>query len=200
MRGAKGVQPELRAPPRGKNRGNLPATLLTFSDKIAVATKFVPEIKTGFPMIRLTLLLLAGLFATLQIGGRDGGAQRLGLIQAAEDAAELSARQAIPDPVAPAPDAAPVTVAFTPSPRVITPAPPAASAEIAVQADIRYVTGRAVNVRGGPSTRTEVVGKLQRGDAVTVAFVDDTGWARIRVEGDGVDGYMALSFLSEVAP
>lgn len=65
---------------------------------------------------------------------------------------------------------------------------------------VMYVTGRAVNVRNGPSTRTEVVDRLLRGDEVSVVWVEQNGWARIRVEGDGVDGYMALGLLSETPP
>jgi uncharacterized protein YgiM (DUF1202 family) len=60
-----------------------------------------------------------------------------------------------------------------------------------------YVSGRSVNVRGGPSTREAVVGRLTRGEAVTVVWVEDNGWARIRVEGDGIDGYMAMDFLTD---
>jgi uncharacterized protein YgiM (DUF1202 family) len=56
-----------------------------------------------------------------------------------------------------------------------------------------------VNVRGGPSTQDAVVGRLTRGEAVMVVWVEDNGWARIRVEGDGIDGYMAMDFLTDTA-
>ena len=150
-------------------------------------------------MIRLTLLLLAGLFATLQIGGRDGGQMRLGLIEGEKEAAVIAAAK----PAAkPAPVVQTVEVAFTPSPRVVVPVIEPAVQMVApsVATDVRYVSGRSVNVRSGPSTRDDVVDRLVRGDAVTVVSVEDNGWARIRVEGDGIDGYMSLDYLAETAP
>lgn len=62
--------------------------------------------------------------------------------------------------------------------------------------DVYYVKGRGVNVRARPSSRSAVVGKLGRGEAVTVVWVEPNGWARIRIEGDGIEGYMAKDFLA----
>ena len=62
--------------------------------------------------------------------------------------------------------------------------------------DVYYVKGRGVNVRSHPSSRSAVVGKLGRGEAVTVVWVEPNGWARIRIEGDGIEGYMAKDFLA----
>lgn len=62
--------------------------------------------------------------------------------------------------------------------------------------DVYYVKGRGVNVRSGPSSRSSVVGKLGRGEAVTVVWIEANGWARIRIEGDGIEGYMAKDFLT----
>lgn len=109
------------------------------------------------------------------------------------------------------PDAAIVNVAFAPNPvlmseagpQALAAAEPAAPAGVApgdVLTRLMYVAGRSVNVRGGPSTRNPVVGKLGRGDAVSVVWVEANGWARIRVEGDGVDGYMSLDFLRDAPP
>lgn len=61
---------------------------------------------------------------------------------------------------------------------------------------IWYVTGASVNVRQGPSTTTSVVGKLTGGEAVTVVAMEATGWARILIEGDGIEGYVAARFLT----
>jgi len=160
-------------------------------------------------MIRLLLLLCAGIFVTLQIAGEDRGQLRFGLQEAAE--AERLA-QSLPvaatpragaDQVAPpAPDTADVVtqVAFTPQRPVVTPvaAPetPAQPAAVAPDA-VKYVTGRSVNVRSGPSTADGVVGKLTRGEAVTVVWIEENGWARIRLEGDGLDGYMSMDFLAD---
>ena len=170
-------------------------------------------------MIRLTLLLLVGLFATLQIEGRDTGQMRFGLIEAEKDA-EILAKAAAAKPVNKAPvetvaignaatpiDRVPqdVEVAFATTPRVIAPAATETASATPQPAaekpgDVRYVTGGSVNVRGGPSTRDGVIEKLSRGDAVTVVWVEDNGWARIRIEGDGIDGYIAVNFLTDVAP
>lgn len=64
-------------------------------------------------------------------------------------------------------------------------------------ADIRVVTARAVNVRGGPSTNFDVVGGLLQGDEVLVVEPASDGWARVRIEGDGIEGYVATRFLAE---
>ncbi len=165
-------------------------------------------------MIRWTVFLCLSLFLALQIGGEDRGQKRLGLIQGEEDArldAERAARvEKLPPPVLPA--ASPVSVTFASAKPLIAPPveprPAPAEAEvIAVSAgtaedvgQVMYVSGRTVNVRSGPSTRKPVVGKLTRGEAVSVVWVEDNGWARIRVEGDGVDGYMSADFLTETQP
>ena len=151
-------------------------------------------------MIRLVLLLSAGLFLTLQFAGRDGGKMRFGLIEAEKDAALLAAAE--PEVVSQSTTTPQtVEVAFTPSARVVaTVAEPAVQAAATPAGDLRYVSGRSVNVRSGPSTNDAVVDKVSRGDAVTVVSVEDNGWARIRVEGDGIDGYMSTDFLTEIAP
>lgn len=178
-------------------------------------------------MLRWTLLLCIGLYLTLSIGGEDRGQQRLGLLEAERDAERATARAAAgsdaqvtagQDRTEPS-----VDLAFAPRTALITPPAhvQAAVAEAVSQAlsdtqaaltpiagsqpetapgRVMYVTGRAVNVRNGPSTRTEVVDRLLRGDEVSVVWVEQNGWARIRVEGDGVDGYMALGLLSETPP
>ena len=171
-------------------------------------------------MIRLTLLLLAGMFATLQIGGRDNGQMRFGLVEAEKEAAlarsiavSTDAAQTVAqnDNILPAEPvvigtATPVVeVAFAPA-KVVAPAETdAATTKTAARkterlGEIRYVSGRSVNVRSGPSTRDTVVDKLARGDEVSVVWVEDNGWARIRIEGDGIEGYMSADFLTENAP
>lgn len=66
--------------------------------------------------------------------------------------------------------------------------------------DVWYVTANSVNVREGPSTETSIVDKLTRGEAVTVAFEPGSEWARVSIEGDGMEGYVALRFLAPEAP
>ncbi|RAZ81976.1 SH3 domain-containing protein [Cereibacter johrii] len=62
--------------------------------------------------------------------------------------------------------------------------------------EVRHVTADAVNVRSGPSTAYPVVGRVLRGDAVLVDGPQEGSWAPIRIEGDGVAGYMAARFLA----
>ncbi len=64
---------------------------------------------------------------------------------------------------------------------------------------IMYVSGSSVNVRGGPSAESEALTKLARGEAVLVLPSDTPGWSMIRIEGDGVEGYVASRFLTESA-
>ncbi|GAB1361666.1 SH3 domain-containing protein [Rhodobacter sp.] len=82
---------------------------------------------------------------------------------------------------------------------VDTPAPAAAPAA-AASGDIWYVTAGSVNVRQGPSTDAAVVDKLSRGEAVSVSFEEGSEWAHVRIEGDGLEGYVALRFLSPTTP
>lgn len=89
----------------------------------------------------------------------------------------------------PAPDAVVTNVAAVP-----TASPePALSPE--TEGGVWLVTAEAVNVREGPSTAEPVLDRLQRDEAVTVMWTDDTGWARIRIEGDGVEGYVFADYL-----
>ncbi|MFN4155509.1 MAG: SH3 domain-containing protein [Paracoccaceae bacterium] len=169
-------------------------------------------------MIRLLLLLCAGIFVTLQIGGQDRGQMRFGLI-GAEPAPVRIAPTTVESPAPPLAESAPlqaaggvqaaggiVPVVFAPAQPLIT---PVAQTQTVVRVegvtfsandDVRYVTGRSVNVRSGPSTQDAVVGRLSRGEAVRVVSVEDSGWARVRIEGDGIDGFMSLSFLADAAP
>ena len=82
----------------------------------------------------------------------------------------------------PAPDVAPVV------------------AEGASEGEVWYVAGDSLNVRSGPSTNDQVVGKLSRGEAALVVWREGADWARIRIEGDGVEGYVAMRFLTPDVP
>lgn len=65
---------------------------------------------------------------------------------------------------------------------------------------IWYVNASSVNVRAEPSTEAEVLGKLGNGEATLMVSAVDDEWARIVIEGDGMEGYVALRFLSPEAP
>ncbi|QLQ19931.1 MAG: SH3 domain-containing protein [Exiguobacterium profundum] len=61
------------------------------------------------------------------------------------------------------------------------------------------VMAEAVNVRSGPSTGDGVAGRLVRGDEVMLVGPEQDGWVQVRMEGDGIDGFVAARFLSPLA-
>ena len=65
---------------------------------------------------------------------------------------------------------------------------------------VRYVAASRVNVREGPSTGNPVVGSVAYADAVEIVSEPTNGWVEIRIEGDGIHGYMAARFLQETPP
>ncbi len=65
---------------------------------------------------------------------------------------------------------------------------------------VRWVAVDRVNVRGGPSTDFSVLGQVEFADAVLVVADHGDGWAHIRIEGDGIEGFMAGRFLQDVSP
>ena len=60
---------------------------------------------------------------------------------------------------------------------------------------IAQVTANSANVRGGPSTSNPVVGRLTKGEEVAILETLN-GWAHIRVEGDGVEGWISTKLLT----
>lgn len=88
----------------------------------------------------------------------------------------------------------------------IAPADPAETAESDVQDDLpantqlRWVTVDSANVRKAPSRNSSVTGRVEQGEALLVLWTEDNGWARIRVEGDGVDGFVHESLLTDTDP
>jgi uncharacterized protein YgiM (DUF1202 family) len=65
---------------------------------------------------------------------------------------------------------------------------------------IWYVVANSVNVRAEPSTDAEVLGKLGTGEATLLVQSVNDEWARIVIQGDGVEGFVAKRYLSPVAP
>lgn len=214
-------------------------------------------------MLRLTFLLIAGMFAALFTLGEDRGQMRPGLALAASEGRldEVMAAATTPvapvavAPVEPAPVASVAAVAPAPDP-VSEPAakllPTLASTEATIEVapsrkvvqkveepvfslstlgnelvpgedgspvvpvasepeqvaevpsggagTIWYVNASSVNVRAEPSTEAEILGKLGSGEATLLVAAVDDEWARIVIQGDGVEGYVALRFLSPAAP
>lgn len=75
-----------------------------------------------------------------------------------------------------------------------------ASAEAVAPERIAYVIGSNVNVRAEPSAKATVLDRLARGEAVMVLGEGAPGWSMIRIEGDGVEGYIASRFLATRPP
>ncbi len=154
------------------------------------------------------MILAVGLFAAMKLGGEDRGQMRFGLIPHTEPE-QVQTAQVAPQPdevVAPAvvPEPANViTAAFVPdAPLMGQPVMTEAAAlapEPPVTGRIMRVNVRAVNVRAGPGTEYSVMDSLRRGDEVLVVAEADgpDGWAMIRIEGDGLEGYISAALLSE---
>lgn len=181
-------------------------------------------------MFRLTFILCCGLFLAMLIGGQDRGQMRFGLLAApsvpgpdpstevASDTPAVAQTGFAPDRPLIEPAATATLPAIAPAVAVLTPAReepaplPEPAVEVVVSEEpaivpeaalaVRYVTARSVNLRGGPSTGDAVLARLKRGEAVVVveAGTGPDGWSRIRIEGDGVEGYVATRLLSDVAP
>lgn len=62
---------------------------------------------------------------------------------------------------------------------------------------IRRVTANSANVRGGPSTQNAVVGRLSRGEEVEVLATDPSGWVQVRLQGDGIEGWVSERLLGQ---
>lgn len=167
-------------------------------------------------MLKLTALLCAFMFVTLLVGGRDYGQMRPGLAKAALEGETRSDAplEAIAPQLAPATPRV-IAASFTPAapteidvplvlPLVQTAVEPSPEAVPVTQPEtslqIWYIDARSVNVREGPSTDHPVVGKLTKGEATRVLWTETNGWARILIEGDGIEGFVSTDFLTSTAP
>ena len=77
------------------------------------------------------------------------------------------------------------------------PDPDAALAEGTV---LRWVAVERANVRSGASKTASVTARIEQGEAVSVLWTEPSGWARVRIEGDGIDGYVHESLLTDLNP
>jgi len=165
-------------------------------------------------MLRLTIVLCGGLFIVLLIAGEDNGQVRQGLLTPPL-MAQVSIPEATPVPAAvPEPEvseavfipAQPVRIVrVAPEPQqvlaveqqqVTEPQPTEFEGRLAI------VTARSVNVRSGPSTANAVIGRLTQDEQVLVVLEPSPvqGWSLVRIEGDGVEGYVATRLLRELTP
>ena len=153
-------------------------------------------------MIRMLLTLCMCMLAVLLIWGEGPGRQT----GAAEtSAASMTSLDATPRAL-PALQPAAYTPADATSalplvlPLVTAPATDAQAATPEAPADLRYIPAQTLNVRERPSTECPVVGKLSRGEATRLLWVEENGWAHIILEGDGMTGFVSGEFLSASAP
>ncbi len=155
-------------------------------------------------MIRLLLCLGVGLYAVMLVVGSDAARPRLGLagayaidttLPATPAGATQRTAAAVDTEVAvPAGYAAAV---YTPAQPVMRPAAQATPVSApATPDDIRRVLAQAINVRSGPSTGDAVLDRLRSGEEVLVVADAGDGWVQIRIEGDGIEGYVAARLLS----
>lgn len=153
----------------------------------------------GRPMFRLMALLSGGIYVAMLVGGQDRGQQRFGLMEkpAAPQVVQVAEAAAVE------PTAAVVQAAFVPEkPVMVQPAAPVEVAAPVVDATplhVMYIAAASANVREGPGKDHAVVGRLTQGEAVSVVVAGEgpEGWTLIRIEGDGLEGYIASRLLTE---
>lgn len=165
-------------------------------------------------MIRLVLMLCAGLYLMALVLGADHGQKRYGLMMAESQPQPAAATMTI-SAVA---SADPAQTVFIPAQPVrqpvaqsVAPPPPtdaviASSAEPATNPPDPQIPGgilysvavRQANVRDGPGRNFAVTSSLNKGEQVLVVAEDQPieGWSRIRIEGDGVEGYISTGLLT----
>lgn len=159
-------------------------------------------------MIRLVLLLCVGLYFALMVLGEDRGQKRYGLMladQQAEQVATIAPVVKLPDPVVfiPLQTVMEPTVVAEPAPQiapVVTDVVAAPLPEPEVPGgELWTVSANSANVREGPGTTFGVLGSLGRGEQVLVLAEENPieGWSRVRLEGDGLEGYIATRLLVE---
>ncbi|SHJ81115.1 SH3 domain-containing protein [Shimia gijangensis] len=64
--------------------------------------------------------------------------------------------------------------------------------------DLRKVRSARVNMRNGPGTQYSVLGKLKRGDQVTILQEPGNGWVKLKVVEGGRIGWISASLLAKV--
>lgn len=167
-------------------------------------------------MFRYLLFGGFGIYLVLLIGGEDRGQERAGLRGAYAIDLATPAASAPPAPTAtlagsPPPRSTPPTDTIrilpmaetTPTPAVLeqaaAPAEPAFNDFNNPTVILRTVTADAANVRNAASRSGAVIGRVERGEIVQL--VEEVGdWVHVRIEGDGVEGFVHRRLLSTDAP
>jgi uncharacterized protein YgiM (DUF1202 family) len=166
-------------------------------------------------MMKLLATLCLGLFLAMRIAGEDHGQTRFGLMPSTGKSS-VAVASLIPPAAAEPREQVPVAAA---TPRVETDQPvlinaafapdapvmvaptavaPQAAAAPEVTGRIALVNTKRLNVRSGPGTDYAVVESLARGDSVLIVSEEEgpDAWAMIRIEGDGVEGFVASRLLT----
>lgn len=173
-------------------------------------------------MFRYLAFFAAAFYLVLLIGGEDHGQKRMGLTGAYAANVQTPAAP-LPDPTVTEQAVTERTAVMAPADTLrILPAPslsvapadaqPAAvvsKASLDAQAapdpfnnptvTLRTITAEAANVRDAASRNGAVISRLERGEIVQM--VEQVGdWVHIRLEGDGVDGYVHRRLISTEPP
>jgi hypothetical protein len=173
-------------------------------------------------MFRLLFLLSTSMFLVMLIAGEDRGQLRHGLIAAAPEQPPAAVAELAPQapattaqtdvnlasfvplsPPVPEPAIQRSTPAPEPAAEPVLAALPEPEAQVAPEPTplpLLFVNSNAINVREGPSTNYAVVGRLTRNESVLAIEPAQDGWVRIRIEGDGVEGFVAARLLTERDP
>ena len=151
-------------------------------------------------MFRYLILFGVSFYLVLLIGGQDRGQQRMGLAGAYTVVVPPLAPPVDP---APAPQAAPRHAALPADTLRILPAQPQPATPVdrpdSTAAPLRTITAEAANVRDGADRSASVIGRVERGEVVQM--VGQTGdWVQIRIEGDGIEGFVHRRLISTEPP
>lgn len=165
-------------------------------------------------MFKYFLLFSAAFYLALLIGGEDNGQMRKGLrgdytvALATPETVAPAASAAEPEPARVAAPADTLRILPAPDDPVIQPASLTAEAEPEAPAfndfnnpevTLRTITAEAANVRDAASRNGAVIGRLENGEIVQV--LETSGdWVHIRIEGDGIDGYVHRRLISTDPP
>ncbi|WP_434614921.1 SH3 domain-containing protein [Tabrizicola sp. M-4] len=164
-------------------------------------------------MFRYLLFFSIGLYLTLLIGGEDRGQLRAGL--RGEYAIDLTPPALPPVTTAEAEEPPAATLASTaptdtirilpaperPEPASLTLAPsePALALLEDPALPMGTITAQAANVRAGAGGSAAIIGRVERGEIVQI--VEQVGdWMHVRIEGDGVEGFVHRSLIAEAGP
>jgi hypothetical protein len=166
-------------------------------------------------MFRYLVFFGVSFYLVLLIGGEDRGQQRMGL----QGAYDVALAPPLPAPApevetetrtasATAPAAPSDTLRILPAPEQATIQPASLAGTAAEPAfndfnnptvTLRFITADAANVRDAASRTGAVIDRVERGEIVQV--VEEVGdWVHIRIEGDGLDGFVHRRLISTEAP